>query len=198
MTHLKSIFARHGLPEVVTSDNGPQCASKAFEEFSKEYEFEHVTSSSKFHQANEEAERAVKTTKQLLENNKDPYVALLAYRSTPLENGYSQSQLFMGRKLRTTLPITLRQLKFSVPKERVVREKERKLKKRNNKNFDRQHKARDLQPLQLGDTVLVPENQSDGTVVEQLNTWLYTVRVQGGTIRRNCRDLVALPESDST
>ena len=109
----------------------------------------------------------MKTTKQLLEDNKDPCVALLAYRSTLLENGYSQSQLLMGRKLRTTLPITLRQLKFSVPKERVVREKERKLKKRNNKNFDRQHKARDLQPLQPGDTVWVPENQSDGTVVEQ-------------------------------
>ena len=140
----------------------------------------------------------MKTTKQLLEDNKDPYVALLAYRSTLLENGYSQSQLLMGRKLRTTLPITLRQLKFSVPKERVVREKERKLKKQNKKNFDRQHKARDLQPLQPGDTVWVPENQSDGTVVEQLNTRSYTVRVQGGTIRRNRRDLVALPESDGT
>ena len=140
----------------------------------------------------------MKTTKQLLEDNKDPYVALLAYRSTLLENGYSQSQLLMGRKLRTTLPITLRQLKFSVPKERVVREKERKLKKQNKINFDRQHKARDLQPLQPGDTVWVPENQSDGTVVEQLNTRSYTVRVQGGTIRRNRRDLVALPESDGT
>ena len=140
----------------------------------------------------------MKTTKQLLEDNKDPYVALLAYRPTLLENGYSQSQLLMGRKLRTTLPITLRQLKFSVPKERVVREKERKLKKRNKKNFDRQHKARDLQPLQPGDTVWVPENQSDGMVVEQLNTRSYTVRVQGGMIRRNRRDLVALPESDGT
>ena len=181
----------------MTSNNGPQCASKAFEEFSKEYEFEHVTSSPKFPQVNGEAERAVKTMKQLLENIKDPYVLLLAYRSTPLENGYSQSQLLMGRKLRTILPITSRQLKPSVPKERVVREKQRKFKKRNKKNFDRRHKVRDLQPLQLGDTVWVPENQSDGTVVEQLNTRLYMVRVQGGTIRRNRRDLIALPESDS-
>ena len=43
ITRVKSIFARHGIPEVVTSDNGPQYASKAFEEFSKEYEFVHVT-----------------------------------------------------------------------------------------------------------------------------------------------------------
>ena len=87
ISHLKSIFARHGIPEVVVSDNGPQYSSAVFEEFSKEYEFDHVTSSPKYPQANGEAERAVKTIKQLLEKNSDPYLALLVYRSTPLENG---------------------------------------------------------------------------------------------------------------
>lgn len=94
-----------------------------FEEFSKEYEFDHVTSSPKYPQANGEAERAVKTTKQLLEKNSDPYLALLSYRSTSLENGYSPSELLMGRKLRTTLPTTPtpKRLKPSLPKESVVR-----------------------------------------------------------------------------
>ena len=59
----------------------------------------------------------------------------------------------MGRKLRTTLPIAPKQLKLSLPKESVVREKERKLKKRNKRNFDSRHKVKDLQPLQPGDTV---------------------------------------------
>ena len=136
ISHLKSIFARHGIPEVVVSDNGPQYSSVVFEEFSKEYKFDHVTSSPKYPQANGEAERAVKTTKQLLEKNRDPYLALLTYRSTPLENGYSPSELLMGRKLRTTLPIAPEQLKSSLPKESVVKEKERKLKKRNKRNFD--------------------------------------------------------------
>ena len=104
--------------------------------------------------------------KQLLEKNSDPYLVMLAYCSTPIENGYSPSQLLMGRKLRTTLPIAPKQLKPSVPKERVVREKERKSKKRNKRNFDSRHKARELQPLQPGDTVWIPENKSNGAIVE--------------------------------
>ena len=60
-----------GYQEVVASDNGPQYSSAAFQDFSKEYD--HVTSSPKYPQANDEAERAVKTMKQLLEKNADPY-----------------------------------------------------------------------------------------------------------------------------
>lgn len=60
-------------------------------DFTKEYEFEHVTSSPKFPQANGAAERAVKTVKQLLDKNSDPYLAMMVYRSTPLENGYCPS-----------------------------------------------------------------------------------------------------------
>lgn len=84
ITHLESIFCRHGIPERVTSDNGPHTdnSATAFEEFSKEYGFTHVTSSPKHPQANGAAERAVKTVKQLLTKNRDPYLAMLVYRST--------------------------------------------------------------------------------------------------------------------
>ena len=64
----------------------------------KRVRFDHVTSSPPVYpQANGEAERAMKTIKQLLEKNSDPYLALLAYHSTPLENGYSPSELLMER-----------------------------------------------------------------------------------------------------
>ena len=67
---LKSIFARHGIPEEVRSDNGPQYASAEFTHFAKEWGFKHTTSSPRFPQSNGEAERAVETTKSQLKKKK--------------------------------------------------------------------------------------------------------------------------------
>ena len=75
ISHLKLIFSHHGIPECLMSDNGPQYSAAAFEMFSEEYGFKHVTSSPRYPQANGAAERAVKTVKQLLEKNTDPYMA---------------------------------------------------------------------------------------------------------------------------
>ena len=87
ITHLKSIFSRHGIPEIVRSDNEPQYSS---EQFANHYGFSHITSSPEYPQSNGAAERAVRTVKDLLKKNKmhhgDMYMAMLAYRSTPLEN----------------------------------------------------------------------------------------------------------------
>ena len=83
-------------PETFVSDNGPQYTSGMFEDFAKECEFQHVTSSPYFPQANGEAERAVETVKSLLRKCEDPYKALLMYHSTPLEVGYSPSELLRG------------------------------------------------------------------------------------------------------
>ena len=44
--------------------------------------------------------------KNILKMCDDPYLALLAYRSTPLEVSYSLSELLMCRKLRMTVPAT--------------------------------------------------------------------------------------------
>ena len=49
---LKSIFARHGIPEIVRSDNGPQYSSAEFMSFASSYGFQHITSSPKFPQSN--------------------------------------------------------------------------------------------------------------------------------------------------
>ena len=50
--HIKSIFARHGIPEIVISDNGPQYSSEEFHQFSTIWGFVHKTSSPTYPQSN--------------------------------------------------------------------------------------------------------------------------------------------------
>ena len=73
---------------------------------------------------------------QLLVKNQDPYMAMLAYRATPLENGYSPAEMLMGRKLRTTLSQTAKQLEPSLPNTNKLRDKEKKMRDRMKWNFD--------------------------------------------------------------
>ena len=85
---LKELFAEHGIPEEIRSDNGPQFASHPFAEFTKDWNIKHSTSSPRNPRSNGQAESAVKIVKGLLTHAKcsgqDPYLALLAYRSIPV------------------------------------------------------------------------------------------------------------------
>ena len=86
---LQEMFSEHWIPETVRSNNGPQFASHQFTEFAKEWNFDHTTSSPRNPRSNGQAEATVKVTKGLLTHAKysgqDPYLALLAYRSTPID-----------------------------------------------------------------------------------------------------------------
>ena len=181
INHMKSIFARHGVPESLLSDNGPQYAAEAFTTFSKEYGFTHLTSSPRSPQGNGAAERAVRTVKTLLKKCDDPYVALMPYRSTPLENGFSPSELLMGRRLRTTIPTITEQLLPSVPAKSLVKERERKIRERQQDNFNKHHRASPLKPLKSGDSVYITDNSREGTVVEESSTRSYIVQTPEGT-----------------
>ena len=194
IAHMKSVFARHGIPELVMSDNGPQYACEAFSQFSQEYQFQHVTSSPLYPQSNGEAERAVKTVKTLLKKESDPYLALLSYRATPLQIGYSPSELLMGRKLRTTVPTTRQQLIPNTPDRSLVRERDKQQKQRQEETFNRRHGARELPALVPGETVWVPDRSTEATVVDEVDHRSYEVETSDGTYRRNRRDIVLLPE----
>ncbi|UYV84257.1 K02A2.6-like, partial [Cordylochernes scorpioides] len=107
ISRLKSIFARHGTPETVRSDNGPQfqkVLGSEFSNFSKEWFFKHITSSPKFPQSNGFIEAIIKNIKQSFKKEEDCYLTLQAYRTMPLESGYSPAELLMGRRLRTSVP----------------------------------------------------------------------------------------------
>ena len=86
ISHLDAISARHGIPETVFSDNGPQYSSAEFSNFAQEWGFSHVTSTPMYPQSNREAERTVQTMKnRLLTKAEDPHETLLAYRATPID-----------------------------------------------------------------------------------------------------------------
>ena len=50
------LFARHGIPQELVTDNGPQYSSREFSKFAENFGFIHTTSSPKFPQSNGEAE----------------------------------------------------------------------------------------------------------------------------------------------
>ena len=68
---LKHIFAHHGIPEVLHSDNSPQYSSIGMKEFASAYGFEHITSSPHYPRSNGLAERTVKTIKTLMKKSTD-------------------------------------------------------------------------------------------------------------------------------
>lgn len=115
ITHLKSIFARHGIPEFIVSDNGPPFSSNEFKSFINEWNINHNTSSPYLSRSNGMVERAIGSIKNMLKKCKadksDPYLALLAYRNTPKNTtGFSPTQLCMSRYLRTKMPVSDSQL----------------------------------------------------------------------------------------
>ena len=63
---MKKMFARLGIPEEVKSYNGPQYASKEFQQFAKIWKFNYTTSSPRYRRSNGLAERTVQTVKHLL------------------------------------------------------------------------------------------------------------------------------------
>lgn len=106
---MKELFAEHGIPGKIITDNGPQYASSTFQDFAREWGFDHVTSSPHFPQSNGFAERNVQTIKNIFKKCKssktDPFLALLCLRSTPIDSHLpSPAELLYTRKIQSNLP----------------------------------------------------------------------------------------------
>ena len=192
-------FSRHGISDVLVTDNGTQFTSSAFSRFAKEWQFEHRTSSPYYPQSNVRAENAVKTCKSLMKKAKvdgqDPLLALLDWRNTPTEGiGTSPVQRLMGRRTRTLLPTHENLLippshkdtaaKLSAHKSKQVRQYYK--------------KCRWLEPLKCGQTIRMrlPGRQewTLGTCTRVLKNRSYEVEVCGKHYRRNRRQLRQTPE----
>lgn len=186
---LKNIFARHGIPQAVISDNGPQFSSDLFSNFARSYAFTHKTSSPLHPKSNGLAEKAVGIAKRLLtktkESHGDIFLSLLEYRNTPICDSASPAQLLMGRRLCSVLPVTMKHLLQRPPNMREVKNKMAES-KRNQARFYNQQ-ARPLPALTTGDHVRV---QKDGKwdpaiITQKHNERSYTVRTNDGEYRRN-------------
>lgn len=197
---LKSIFARHGIPEVVRSDNGPPFSSHELKRFADSYGFTLVTSSPHFPQSNGEAERMVRTVKDLLGKASDPHLALLSYRDTPGVNGFSPAQLLMGRQLRTRLPKMKQLLQPSWPARDVVATSDASYKMKSECNFNQHHRARPLPLLETGERVWVrPEGVRATVLSEGQRPRCYVVETdQGAVLQRNRRHLSGFSQQNHT
>lgn len=200
---IKSIFSRHGIPEVVRSDNGPQYSSREFDEFAESYGFVHNTSSPHFPQSNGLAERMVKTMKQLISQSLDPYLALLNYRATPLPwCGISPAELIKGRRLRSRLPQAKVQLipEWSYLPAVQDAHKHFKQKQKQKRSYDKCHRVRELSEIPDKSDVWVTSGDTPirGMVQRQASSACsYIVDTPTGTICQNCLHLAVVPEEPS-
>ncbi|GFR80077.1 Pol polyprotein [Elysia marginata] len=143
-------WQRLGADLFVWKDNGPQFASKEFAQFTECYGILHKTSSPLHPESNGEAERAVKTIKNLLRKASDPYIALLNYRATPLQQGRSPAELLMGRQLRTKLPVHSDCYKPNWSHLKNFHKMDRQIKHSQKSNYDKRHRAKPLTQLHPG------------------------------------------------
>ena len=112
---LQHIFATHGLPLQIVTDNGPQFVADKFQQFCLSRGIQHTTTAPYHPRSNGEAERLVQTFKAAVDKAnpksstelQDCVVNFLArYRSTPHSvTSQSPSEMLNGRRIRTRLDL---------------------------------------------------------------------------------------------
>ncbi|XP_062374782.1 uncharacterized protein K02A2.6-like [Sardina pilchardus] len=109
---LRSIFATHGLPDTVVSDNGPTFTSEVFKEFMEKNGIRHVCTAPYHPASNGLAERAVETLKDGLRKMSGHSLEtklsrfLFQYRITPhTTTGLAPAEMLLGRRPKSHLDL---------------------------------------------------------------------------------------------
>lgn len=195
---LKPMFARHGVPDEVIADNMP-FSSYNLTDFAKSWGFSIVTSSPRYPQSNGQSEKFVGTVKSLIRKayheGKDPYLALLQYRNTPVTGlKYSPAQLLMSRRLKDRLPTTTSLLKPSVivsaRHDLVQRQAKQKV------QYDKSAKAKGEHAIGDNVRVLLDKTWDPAVVIGKHTTprSYFVTTEQGNTYRRNSRMINKSPD----
>lgn len=179
---LEIIFARHGLPEVIVSDNGRQFTAEIFAEFCDNNGIHHRKVTPKWAQANGEVERQNRSIMKRLKiaqaENKDWKRELIKYlgvqRTTPHQTtGKTPAELLFNRKLRTKLPQITEQVY-----DQETRDKDAVMKFTQRQYADTKRNAKPCE-IKAGDQVLVKQTPMNkmSTPFEQK---LYDVKAKTG------------------
>ncbi|XP_049267716.1 uncharacterized protein K02A2.6-like [Rhipicephalus sanguineus] len=152
------VFATHGFPSRLITDNGPPFSSQQFQDFISKIGTNHVRSSPYHPRSNGMAERAVQEAKKLLQKcqfgSVDFCAALLEWRNTPRDNCLkSPSQRLMGRLTRTLLPVPATHLQPKTVKPKDVQQRLRDIRRKQRTYYNRGSKS--LPELPLGARVTV-------------------------------------------
>ena len=196
---MKTIFLRHGIPQTLVSDNGPQLTSSEMKQFAANYGFQHVTTSSYHPQSNGLVERMVQTVKKLISETDDSCLTLLSYRALPWCN-LSPSELLMGRRVRTDVSQSVKSLTPNWSHLISFAQNDREYKNQQKRNFDKCHRAHPLPflPERAAVWVNTQGRQTPGQVVGPANTpRSYVIDVPSGQIRRNHSNLNQRAEEPS-
>ncbi|XP_052562525.1 uncharacterized protein K02A2.6-like [Culex pipiens pallens] len=188
----KRNFARHGTPQVVVTDNGPQFSNEAWTKFANEWSFKHVTSAPYHAQGNGKAESAVKSMKQLFKkcakSGTDFWQALQQHRNTPNAVGTSPNQRIFSRNTRSTIPVITN--KLQPPRASHVEDRIEQKRKVVKASYDKH--AKELPELKIGENVMVQRRPDldkqweRATVVHQFPDQSCDVRLEdGGVYRRS-------------
>ena len=196
----KDSFARHGIPEVLVSDNGPQYASQQFRQFTREWTVSHCFSSPHYPQSNGLAEIMVKAVKNHLKKSNhsksDIYKSLLALRNTPLACGQSPAQLLYNRTLRDDLPRITHHTTASKP---IAKQRDLVHERKCTKQYYDRSATTTTSKFRQGQRVAVQDEHTRewtrrGQIVSYVHPRSFLVRMDktGSILRRNQRFLRGL------
>ncbi|XP_065054716.1 uncharacterized protein K02A2.6-like [Rhopilema esculentum] len=162
---LDRIFATHGLPHVVKSDNGPPFNSADIKDYMKENGIHFQPITPLWPQANSEAEnfnkpmtKAIKAAQVEGRNwKKELYRFVLNYRATPhTTKKYPPAQLLFNRKIRIKLPDTVE--KSLSPLDEEIRKNDTQAKATMKQNADRKRGAKERK-MSIGNLVLIRQRK---------------------------------------
>ena len=192
----ENVFAQLGEPKTLQTDNGPQFASKEFEEYLQNKGIRHLTSSPLYPQSNGFIERQVRSIKSHLQkgkaDNKTVDDILNSVRKIPIGKEMPSSREILmnrtvGRPGKPAQPIDMENVRNFLIEAKAIQKNQ----------YDRRHRVKDKRKLKTGEEVMLLhqaghwiKGQVAGRAPEPRSYRLTTEK--GGSYRRTRDQIKAL------